>query len=320
MHIDPRHLLQLWAIVESGGLSEAAQALGTTQPALSRTIAFLERRLGEPLFLRNRRPMDPTPLCRDLAHLGAMVRRATERAADVATSFKRGERGDIRIGGTPFFMDALISTMIGQFQRGRPNVRLEQVYGYTATLAEKVRTGQLDMAICPVEIFDPDSDLAFERLLTGRNVIACRADHPLKATHIFKPSDMLLYPWIEPPAGSPLSADLRAALINLGAEHVRIHFSGASLAGILAHLSQSDSLAVLPFGVVFAQRDTGRITALPVLPSGLPRPLGILQSKTLRPGPAALQLKTHVVTAFAGLRAEMDHYAQDCGLAIHAEC
>jgi DNA-binding transcriptional LysR family regulator len=319
MQIDPRHLLQIWAIVSAGGMYEAAALLGTTQPGLSRTVAYLEKRLGEPLFLRNRRPMEPTPLCRDLADLGAAVRRATERASSVAKSFKHGDRGDIRIGGTPFFMDALVSAMVGQFQRTRPNVRIEQVYGYTNDLAERVRTGQLDLAICPVEVFDTESDLTFDPILTGRNVVACRTGHPLIASERILASDLLRYPWIEPPAGSPLSADLRAALVNLGAEHVRINFSGASLAGILAHLSHSDSLVVLPFGVVFAQREAGSITALPLLPSGVPRALGFVQSKLMPPGPAALQLKMHVLSTFAGLKSEMDRYARHCRLSAGNE-
>ncbi len=313
LQIDPRHLLQIWAIVDAGGMSEAAAILGMTQPGLSRTIAYLEKRLGEPLFLRNRRPMEPTPLCRDLADLGAAVRRASVRASDVAESFRRGERGDIRIGGTPFFMDALVSAMVGRFQRTRPNVRIEQVYGYTASLAEKIRTGQLDLAICPVEVF-ADGDLTFDPILTGRNVVACRTGHPLLASKGLRPTDLLQYPWIEPPAGSPLSADLRTALLNLGAEHVRINFSGASLAGILAHLGNSDSLAVLPFGVVFARRETDNISALPILPSGVPRALGFVQSRLMPPGPAALQLKMHVLSAFAGLKPDMEDYALHCGI------
>ncbi|MCF3639815.1 LysR family transcriptional regulator [Rhizobium sp. TRM95111] len=314
VQIDPRHLLQIWAIVDTRGMSEAAAVLGMTQPGLSRTVAYLERRLGEPLFLRNRRPIEPTPLCRDLADLGAAVRRATTRASDVTESFKRGERGDIRIGGTPFFMDALVSAMVGQFQRTRPNVRISQVYGYTAVLAERIRAGQLDLAICPVEVFDTDSDLTFDPILTGRNVVACRANHPLLASDRLQAANLLQYPWIEPPAGSPLSADLRTTLLNLGAEHVRINFSGASLAGILAHLGHSDSLAVLPFGVVFAQRETDGITALPLLPSSVPRALGFLQSKLMPPGPAALQLKMHVLSAFADLKPEMERYALRCGI------
>lgn len=314
MQIDPRHLLQIWAIVDAGGMSEAAAMLGATQPGLSRTVAYVEKRLGESLFLRSRRPMEPTPLCRDLADLGAAIRRATERASNVAESFKRGERGDIRIGGTPFFMDALVSAMIGQFQRTRPNVRIEQVYGYTAGLAERIRVGQLDLAICPVEVFDADSDLTFDPILPGCNVVTCRTGHPLLALDRIQAPDLLQYPWVEPPPGSPLSADLRTALVNLGAEHVRINFSGASLAGILAHLGHSDSLAVLPFGVVFAQRTAGSITALPVPLSGVPRALGFVQSKLMSPGPAALQLKVHVLSAFAALKSEMERYALHWGV------
>ncbi len=180
-------------------------------------------------------------------------------------------------------------------------------------LAEQIRSGQLDLAICPVEVF-ADSDLTFDPIVTGRNVVACRRGHPLLALERLQPSDLLRYPWIEPPAGSPLSADLRTALVNLGAEHVRINFSGASLAGILAHLSHSDSLAVLPFGVVFAGRESDDITALSILPGGVPRALGFVQSKLMPPGPAALQLKMHVLSAFAGLKPEMERYAQQCGV------
>lgn len=44
MKIDPRQLMQLSAIVETGGLTEAAALLGTSQPALSRMLTALEAR------------------------------------------------------------------------------------------------------------------------------------------------------------------------------------------------------------------------------------------------------------------------------------
>ena len=40
MKIDPRQLMQLSAIVETGGLTEAAALLGSSQPALSRTLSL----------------------------------------------------------------------------------------------------------------------------------------------------------------------------------------------------------------------------------------------------------------------------------------
>ncbi len=306
MQIAPHHLVQIWAIVEAGGMTEAAALVGATQPGLSRTVAYLEKRLKEPLFVRGRRPLEPTPLGRDLAEQGAAVRHAMQRAQNAVEAFTRGERGTVRIGGTPFFMDALISAMIGDFQKRRPNVRITQTYGYTGDLAAKIRAGRLDLAVCPIEVFDAENDLGFEEILPGRNVIACSSAHPLLRAGQFRSTDVLNYSWIEPPPGSPLSADLQTALIGLGADRVRISYSGASLAGILEHLRASNSLAVLPFGVVFAQRRFGEIAELPLTLAHPPRSLGVLQSKTMPPSPAALQLKMHLLGEFSVLKGKME--------------
>ena len=46
MKIDPRHLEILAAIVDHGGLTEGASALGKSQPSVSRSLSMLEERLG----------------------------------------------------------------------------------------------------------------------------------------------------------------------------------------------------------------------------------------------------------------------------------
>ncbi|MEX0371747.1 MAG: LysR family transcriptional regulator, partial [Tateyamaria sp.] len=50
MQLDPNHLVMLAAVVDEGGLTSGAHALGKSQPSLSRTLAALEARLGQPLF------------------------------------------------------------------------------------------------------------------------------------------------------------------------------------------------------------------------------------------------------------------------------
>ena len=184
-------------------------------------------------------------------------------------------------------------------------MRVAQTYGYTGELAARVRAGQLDLAVCPLDLFDPESDLDFEEILPGRNVIACRSGHPLMQVDQLKSADVLTYPWIEPPAGSPLSADLQMTIIGLGADRIRVSYSGASLAGILGHLRTSNSLAVLPFGVVDAQRRFAEIVVLPLTLSHPPRSLGVLQSRTMLPSPAAFQLKTHILSEFSTIREKM---------------
>jgi hypothetical protein len=41
----------------------------------------------------------------------------------------------VRVGGTPFFMDGVISNMIAEFQRAYPEIRIEQSYAYAAELS-----------------------------------------------------------------------------------------------------------------------------------------------------------------------------------------
>ena len=221
MKIDPRQLMQLSAVVETGGLTEAAALLGTSQPAISRMLSALEARLGQPVVLRDRRPLQPTALGRALAEQGDAIRLAARRSGEAADALRRGERGTVRLGGTPFFTDALISGMIAEFHRAHPSVRVDQRYGYTGELKALVKSGQLDLAICPVELLgEGDEDLTFQELLPGRNVVACRVGHPLLQVRPLRAEALLEHPWIEPPPGSPLIADLRTALLALGATHV----------------------------------------------------------------------------------------------------
>src|SRR5262245_33414952 len=126
MKFDERHLIQLAAVVQAGGVTEGAALLGLTQPAVSRTIAMLEKRLGEPLVLRGRRPLQPTPLARALADHGQAMLTASRKASAIVEGFRQGSTGVVRVGGTPFFMDALISGMIASFQNASPDVRVEQ--------------------------------------------------------------------------------------------------------------------------------------------------------------------------------------------------
>lgn len=49
------------AIMQSGSASRAAEALGITQPAVTRLVAELEKTIGFPLFDRTRGRLDPTP-------------------------------------------------------------------------------------------------------------------------------------------------------------------------------------------------------------------------------------------------------------------
>jgi DNA-binding transcriptional LysR family regulator len=302
MKIDERHLVQLAAVVQAGGVTEGAALIGLTQPAVSRTLSMLEKRLGEPLFVKGRRPLQPTALGRALADHGQAMLAASRKASELVDSFRRGQSGLVRVGGTPFFMDALISGMIAEFQQTHPDVRVDQSYGYLHELRAGLHADRIDVAICPIDIMDEGSGLSFEEILPGRNVVACRAGHPLLGRRKISPAQLLDYPWIAPPPGSPLHEDLRSLLLSIGATEIKIRYAGGSLTSAINYMKATDALTVLPHSVVFAFRNERSLTALPLQIPHPERALGLLRMAAAPRSPAVDHFSQHVSQSFRQLR------------------
>lgn len=302
MKLDERHLIQLAAVVQAGGVTEGAALLGLTQPAVSRTLAMLARRVGEPLFVGGRRPLEPTPLGRSLAEHGQAMLSASRKASALVDGFRKGSIGLVRVGGTPFFMDALISGMIAQFQQTRPDIRVEQSYGYLADLREAIDADRIDLAICPVDVLDEGSGMRFEVVLPGRNVVACGLTHPLLQERRFNTARLLDFPWAAPPVGSPLYADLNSLALSLGATEIKVRYAGGSLASAINYLKDSNALTILPHSVVFAYRHGKSITALPVSIPHPERALGILRKAETVRAPAVDGFAAQIAESFRNLR------------------
>lgn len=310
MKIDSEHLEILAMIVEKGGLTEAAGALGKSQPSVSRSMALLEQRIGMPLFEPGRRPLRPTALGASLARLGGRIRTANQEACQLIRRFRQGHAGHVRIGGSPIFLDGTVSTILADFQSRHVDVSIEQSYGYLDTLLGEMRNNTLDLAILPLRPDRVPPDMQFRPLLPGRNVIACRTAHPLTRSKAITLADIEPYGWIAPPANSPLYQDLEAALESIGCEDFRITFSGGTLASIQTLLANSDSLTVLPYSVVFLSRQTVPLQALPLQINHPDRQLGLLVNAGRPISPAVRKLSDFLKAEFRLLQARMEHEQQ----------
>jgi DNA-binding transcriptional LysR family regulator len=262
MKIDPEHLVILAAVVDGGGVVEGASSIGKSQPSVSRTLALLEARIGEPLFDRTRRPLKPSDLCETLAAQGRKVQEAQRAATEALDQRRSGKAGVLRVGGSPFFMDGVVAPRIAEFQKQYPDVRIEQRYGYGPELLPLLVDGALDAAIMPVRRASAPPGLRLVHLLPGRNVIACRQGHPLLRKRNLALPDIGTFSWVAPPAGSPLYNDLKSVVAAIGLSDLRIAFSGGSLNAVLSMIAASDALTVLPYSVVFSLRRAFSIEAL----------------------------------------------------------
>lgn len=311
MKLDPRHLEILAAIVDGGGLTEGAQAIGRAQPSVSRTISMLEARIGAPLFEKNKRPLVPTELCLSLAGEGRRILAAGNTASAIVATFRTGHRGIVRIGGTPVFMDGVISTLIAEFQQNHPQIRIEQSYGYVPELTDQLVAGTLDVAICPINPTAVPHGFHFVPVLPGRNVIACGSHHPLLRKGSLRLTDIANYPWIAPPASSPLYQDMRHILRDIGVNDIRISFSGGTLASMTAILANSDALTILPYSVVFMARKQRTMAALSIRINHPERMLGILTRDAEATNPTVRRFRRFIDTEFRNLSQFIQQHEQN---------
>ena len=65
--IDLNLLVALHILLQEGSVSRAAERLNITQPAMSKTLGRLRETFDDPLFVRSKRGIQPTPRAISLA-------------------------------------------------------------------------------------------------------------------------------------------------------------------------------------------------------------------------------------------------------------
>jgi DNA-binding transcriptional LysR family regulator len=199
-------------------------------------------------------------------------------------------------------MDALISRMIAEFQNIEPDVSVQQSYGNLPEMQAALAAGQVDLGIVPMGLVDAAPGFSFTEILPARNVVACRAAHPLLRKGKLQSSDLLDYPWVAPLPGSPLLSDLHTILLTIGMSEVNIRYAGGSLMSVVHYMGETNALAVLPHSVVFALRKEDRIAVLPLHIPQPNRALGLLRRSGIEVPQAVTRFAAFLVAAFEDMR------------------
>lgn len=154
--LDVGKLATLAAIVEHGSFSAAARALHLTQPAVSRQVAVLERRLGTPLLRRGRGGAQPTDAGRVLLeHTAAVLDRLGLAEAQVhALTGSRG--GTVRLGSFFTALVHLSAEVAARLDERHPDVLIVDDLVDRGTALAKLRRGELDLAIVFDHDFEPE--------------------------------------------------------------------------------------------------------------------------------------------------------------------
>lgn len=151
--IDWNHMRAFLATAQGGSLSAAAQALGLTQPTLSRQIAALEAQLDLMLFERVGRGLQLTDAGAEmLTHVSAMGN-AADRAAMAAVAQTRSVEGLVRVTVSEMMAIHYVPQALQRIRARAPRLRVEVVA--TDDISDLMRR-EADIAIRHVRPDQPD--------------------------------------------------------------------------------------------------------------------------------------------------------------------
>src|SRR5262245_13028396 len=145
------HLLECFRVAgRLQHVTRAAEQLGTSQPALSRSLARLQAELGVQLFRRAGRSIR-------LTKPGELFLLRVERALDEIENgrreladFKAVDRGTIALGFLRTLGARYIPELVRRFSSVHPSVRFAFVQNNSATIEAQLDRGELDLVFVAV--------------------------------------------------------------------------------------------------------------------------------------------------------------------------
>ncbi|WP_207815643.1 LysR family transcriptional regulator [Pseudomonas sp. 50_B] len=216
--MDLRQLRYFIALNEHRSFVRAADAMGITQPAFSRSIQGLEQEFGCVLVDRGNKDLRPTPEGQVvLQHALSLVQGAALLSSEV-TQMTKLDAGEVRFGCGPAPAVKLVPDAVAQFSSAHPKVRTCFAVDNWEKLSRSLNREEIEFFIADIRHFEADPNYQTQPLTPKRGVFFCRPGHPLLAKESLSTNDMFDYPL----ATTLIPPGIRKLLANLSG---RIDFS-----------------------------------------------------------------------------------------------
>lgn len=269
------------AVAEIGAITEAAEQIGITQPALSRRLQQLEDHLGVALLVRGRKGAVLTEIGRLVQSEALGIVARYDQMRELVTSHQRLEGGTVRIGGGATAVSFILPEAIAAFQAAHPHVRFQMREAGSSEIADDVVAGHLELGVVTLPVRDRELDIT--TLSDDRIVLVARHDHPLAQRRRVRIVDLADQAFVAFEAGSALRQIIDAKLRDAGVE-VNVVMELRSIPAILRMVATTGNLAfVSQLGV----EPHGDVVVIPVQGLRIERRLAVIARRGVALSPAA---------------------------------
>lgn len=167
------------AVRRNFNLTQAAVALGTSQPALSRAILELEAELGVDIFVRHgKRILGLTDPGQAVLKRAERVLAEVQGIERVAADFRARDAGELRIATTHTQARYVLPEVVREFRKRYPAVRLSLLQGSPSQITRQLLDRDVDFAIA-TEVHDDQPDLVTAPAFDWEHVVLVPSRHKL---------------------------------------------------------------------------------------------------------------------------------------------
>ena len=137
----------LLAVAQHGSIHEASRGLHISQPALSKTIAELERELGVTLLSRSVRGVSLTAYGMALVKRASVVEQELRHALEDIEAIRGHAEAELNIGFTAVASSGPLPDAMAAFRTRFPNVALRGFEQRSQQILEGLREGRIDLGL-----------------------------------------------------------------------------------------------------------------------------------------------------------------------------
>lgn len=283
-NLSPQHLAAFLNLARTGSFSAAARLQGVTQPALSRTIRFMENVIGNRLFDRTTRSVELTPTGRELIPIAERLVAEFAGAFGELAQFIEGRRGRIVVAALPSIAAVLLPGAIARFQKTYPAVDFLVHDALAANVVAATIDGRADVGVTLQP--SPSDILDYRTLITDDFGVVCRADDALAARDVVAWSALADRPFIAMAPEASVRAMTDAAFVQAGLA-IRPLYQCSFLASLFGLVAQGLGVTALP-RLTLPLLNVGDLVWRPLTRPSLRRPIGVVTRIGRSLSPAAL--------------------------------
>lgn len=187
MNITLRQLATFREVMRSSSISQAARAVGRTQPAVSTMIANLEEELGFALFVREHGKLTPTPEARYFFEESEAILGRIDRTERTVQRIRNLEEGKLRIACHPAASSVFLPRLLTGFLADKDHLEVALIMRSSDVIEDLIASQQYDIGFSET----PSPRASIEQVdFDLECVCVVPAGDPLATRPVLEPQDL----------------------------------------------------------------------------------------------------------------------------------